>query len=78
MTKDQKEALEQGFIQVGLSVVLYLVYAILGFVSAILIGYIIPILVSVWVQGIVIILTQGLGGYFALKTLQSEDSKEAQ
>lgn len=78
LNNTQKEALEQGFIQVGLSVILYLVYAVVGFISAILIGFIIPSFIVGYIQGLVILLTQGLGGYFAIKALQSDSNSEQQ
>lgn len=77
LTKDQKDSLLQGFIQLGLSVILYLTFALLGFITAILIGFILPEIISPYIQGAVILLTQGLGGYFSIKTLQSESSVES-
>ena len=77
LTKEQKETLAQGFLQLGLSVLLYLTFALLGFITAILIGFILPEIISPYIQGIIILLNQGLGGYFFIKTLQSESSVES-
>lgn len=76
LNQGQKEALQQGFLQVGLSVILYVVFAIIGFVSAILLGYILVAPIVVYVQGIIVLLTQTLGSYLSLKTLQSGSSPE--
>ena len=75
LTREQKETLVQGFLQLGLSVLLYLTYSILGFITAILIGFILPENISPYIQGTVILLTQGLSAYFAIKTLQSDIEK---
>ena len=75
LTKDQKDSLLQGFIQLGLSVILYLTFALLGFLTAILIGFILNEVILYYIQGIIILLTQVLGGYFAIKTLQSDIEK---
>lgn len=77
LTKDERENLSKGFLQLGLSVLLYLTYSLLGFITAILIGFILPEIISPYIQGVVILLTQGLGGYFSIKTLQSESSVES-
>lgn len=76
LNQNQKEALQQGFIQVGLSVILYIIFAVVGFASAILLGYILVAPIVVYVQGIIILLTQTLGSYLSLKTLQSDSSPE--
>ena len=76
LNQGQKEALQQGFLQVGLSVILYVVFAVIGFVSAILLGYILVAPIVVYVQGIIVLLTQTLGSYLSLKTLQSGSSPE--
>ena len=73
LTKDQKDSLLQGFIQLGLSVILYLTFALLGFITAILTGFILNGIILPYVQGIIILLTQGLGGYFSIKTLISDN-----
>ena len=75
LTKEQKETLAQGFLQLGLSVLLYLTYSLLGFIIAILTGFILPEVISLYIQGIIILLTQVLGGYFAIKTLQSDNER---
>ena len=75
LTKDERENLSKGFIQLGLSVLLYLTYALLGFITAILIGFILPESISPYIQGTVILLTQCLGGYFSIKMIQSDIEK---
>ena len=75
LTKEQKETLAQGFLQLGLSVLLYLTYTLLGLITAILIGFILPEIISPYIQGTVILLTQGLAGYLSIKTLQSDIEK---
>ena len=75
LTKDERENLSKGFLQLGLSVLLYLTFALLGFITAILIGFILPEIISPYIQGVVILLTQGLAGYFSIKTLQSGTEK---
>ena len=75
LTKDERENLSKGFLQLGLSVLLYLSFSIVGFLTAILIGFILPEIISPYIQGVVILLTQGLGGYFSIKTLQSDIEK---
>lgn len=72
LTKEQKETLAQGFLQLGLSVLLYLTYAILGFITAILTGFILNSIILPYVQGIIILLTQCLAGYFVIKTLEPD------
>ncbi len=75
LTKDERENLSKGFLQLGLSVLLYLTYSILGFITAILIGFILPEIISPYIQGIIILLNQGLGGYFSIKMIQSDIEK---
>ena len=72
LTKDERENLSKGFIQLGISIILYLSFSIVGFITAILIGFILPEIISPYIQGTVILLTQILGGYFAIKTLQPD------
>ena len=73
LTKDERENLSKGFIQLGISIILYLSFSIVGFITAILIGFILPEIISPYIQGVVILLNQCLGGYFVIKTLQSSD-----
>ena len=77
LTKDERENLSKGFLQLGLSVLLYLTYSLLGCITAILIGFILPEIISPYIQGTVILLTQGLSVYFSIKTLHSESSVES-
>ena len=72
LTKDQKDSLLQGFIQLGLSVILYLTFALLGFITAILTGFILNEVILYYIQGIIILLTQFLSGYFAIKVFQTD------
>ena len=75
LTKDERENLSKGFIQLGISIILYLTFALLGFITAILIGFILPENISPYIQGTVILLNQGLSVYFSIKTLQSDIEK---
>lgn len=75
LTKDERENLSKGFIQLGLSVILYLTFALLGFITATLTGFTLNGIILPYVQGIIILLTQVLGGYFSIKTLQSDIEK---
>ena len=75
LTKEQKETLAQGFLQLGLSVLLYLTYSLLGFITATLTGFILNGIILPYVQGIIILLTQCLGGYFSIKMIQSDIEK---
>ena len=75
LTKDERENLSKGFLQLGLSVLLYLTYSLLGCLTAILIGFILTEIISPYIQGTVILLTQGLAGYLSIKTLQSDIEK---
>ena len=72
LTKDERENLSKGFIQLGISIILYLSFSIVGFITAILIGFILPEIISPYIQGVVILLTQGVGGYLSIKTLMSD------
>ena len=75
LTKEQKETLAQGFLQLGISIILYLSFSLVGFITATLTGFILNGIILPYVQGIIILLTQGLGGYFSIKTLQSDIEK---
>ena len=72
LTKDQKDSLLQGFMQLGIGIILYLSFSLVGFITAILIGFILPEIISPYIQGAVILLTQVLGGYFAIKVFQTD------
>ena len=72
LTKDERENLSKGFLLLGISIILYLSFSLVGFLTAILIGFILPESISPYVQGIIILLTQGLAGYLSIKTLQAE------
>ena len=72
LTKDERENLSKGFIQLGLSIILYLSFSFVGFITAILIGFILNEVILYYIQGIIILLTQCLAGYFTIKTLISD------
>ena len=72
LTKDERENLSKGFIQLGISIILYLSFSLVGFITAILIGFILNGIILPYVQGIIILFTQGLSGYFAIKMIQSD------
>ena len=72
LTKDERENLSKGFIQLGISIILYLSFSIVGFITAILIGFILPEIISPYIQGTVILLTQSLSGYFVIKVFQTD------
>ena len=72
LTKDQKDSLLQGFMQLGIGIILYLSFSLVGFITAILIGFILPEIISPYIQGAVILLTQVLGGYFTIKVFQTD------
>ena len=75
LTKDERENLSKGFLQLGISIILYLSFSLVGFTTAILIGFILPEIISPYIQGTVILLTQCLGGYFSIKMIQSDIEK---
>ena len=75
LTKDERENLSKGFIQLGLSVLLYLTYTLLGFITAILTGFILNEAILYYIQGIIILLTQGLSGYFVIKVFQIDNER---
>ena len=75
LTKDERENLSKGFLQLGICIILYLTFALLGFITAILTGFILPEIISPYIQGMVILFSQGLSGYFLIKTLQSDIEK---
>ena len=72
LTKDERENLSKGFIQLGISIILYLSFSIVGFITAILIGFILPEIISPYIQGTVILLTQSLSAYFVIKVFQTD------
>ena len=72
LTKDERENLSKGFIQLGISIILYLSFSIVGFITAIITGFILNEVILYYIQGIIILLTQGLGGYFAIKVFQTD------
>ena len=75
LTKEQKETLAQGFMQLGISIILYLSFSVVGFITAILTEFILPEVISPYIQGIIILLTQVLGGYFSIKVFQKTDNE---
>ena len=75
LTKDERENLSKGFIQLGISIILYLSFSIVGFITATLTGFILNSIILPYVQGIIILLTQVLGGYFVIKVFQTDIEK---
>ena len=75
LTKDERENLSKGFLQLGISIILYLSFSIVGFITAILIGFILNEAILYYIQGTVILLTQGLGAYFSIKVLLPDIEK---
>ena len=75
LTKDERENLSKGFMQLGISIILYLSFSVVGVITVILIGFILPEIISPYIQGVVILLTSGLGGYFSIKVFQKTDNE---
>jgi len=72
MNKEQKEALKQGFLQLGISAIIYLLWIVLGFVSAITLGFILQhSIILLWVQGAITIFANLTGIYFSYTFLKS-------
>lgn len=68
--------LKRSLLRVGFSVALYLIYAILGFVSVLTIGYILPTVITMWLQGVVLILSQTFGIYLSYSVLSENTIEE--
>ena len=75
LTKDERENLSKGFIQLGISIILYLSFSLVGFITATLTGFILNGTILPYIQGTIILLTQCLGGYFSIKMIQSDIEK---
>ena len=76
MNKDELKVLKQGFLQLGISAFIYILWVILGFISVITIGYILEgTIVVMWVQGAITLLSNLTGIYFAY-TFLKEDVNE--
>ena len=52
MNKDELKILKQGFLQLGISAFIYILWIILGFISVIIIGYILK-------EGLILSIIQG-------------------
>lgn len=76
MNKEQIEALRQGFLQLGITALIYLMWVVLGFISVLTIGLLLtPSIILMWVQGAIILVTNLTGIYFSYRFLM-EDSSE--
>lgn len=71
MNKEQLESLKQGFVQLGITAFIYLMWIILGLISVITIGFIIEnSVVLMWIQGAIFLCTNLTGIYLSYKFLQ--------
>ena len=78
MNKDELKVLKQGFLQLGISAFIYVMWVILGFISIIILGYILKgTLVLMWVQGSIALLSNLTGIYFSYSFLNSDDKNGA-
>lgn len=68
--------LKRSLLKVGFSVALYLIYAVLGFISVLTIGYILPTVISMWVSGFILILSQTFGIYLSYSVLSENTIEE--
>ena len=74
MNKDELRELQKGFLQLGISAFIYVLWVILGLMSVITIGYILQsTIVIMWVQGIIALLSNLTGIYFSYSFLKSDD-----
>jgi hypothetical protein len=71
MNKEKLDIFKQGFVQLGISAFIYILWVILGFISVITIGYILEgTIVVMWVQGAIALLSNITGIYLSYKFLQ--------
>lgn len=74
MNKDDLKDLQKGFLQLGISAFIYVLWVILGLMSVITIGYILQsTIVIMWVQGVIALLSNLTGIYFSYSFLKSDD-----
>ena len=74
MNKDELRELQKGFLQLGISAFIYVLWVILGLMSVITIGYILQsTIVIMWVQGAIALLSNLTGIYFSYSFLKSDD-----
>jgi len=74
MNKDELRELQKGFLQLGISAFIYVLWVILGLMSVITIGHILQsTIVIMWVQGIIALLSNLTGIYFSYSFLKSDD-----
>jgi len=74
MNKDELRELQKGFLQLGISAFIYILWVILGLISVITIGYILQsTIVIMWVQGAIALLSNLTGIYFSYSFLKSDD-----
>lgn len=74
MNKDELKELQKGFLQLGISAFIYILWVTLGLISIITIGYILQsTIVIIWVQGVIALLSNLTGIYFSYSFLKSDD-----
>jgi len=74
MNKDELKELQKGFLQLGISAFIYVLWVTLGLISIITIGYILQsTIVIMWVQGVIALLSNLTGIYFSYSFLKSDD-----
>jgi len=74
MNKDELKELQKGFLQLGISAFIYILWVTLGLISIITVGYILQsTIVIMWVQGIIALLSNLTGIYFSYSFLKSDD-----
>ena len=74
MNKDELRELQKGFLQLGISAFIYILWVILGLMSIITIEYILQsTIVVMWVQGVIALLSNLTGIYFSYSFLKSDD-----
>lgn len=74
MNKDELKELQKGFLQLGISAFIYILWVTLGLISIITIGYILQsTIVIMWVQGVIALLSNLTGIYFSYSFLKSDD-----
>ena len=77
MNKDELKILKQGFLQLGISAFIYILWIILGFISVIIIGYILKegLILSI-IQGSILLISNVTGIYFSYLFLQEGENNE--
>lgn len=76
LSNEQVKVLSQGFLQLGISVIFYVIFSVLGLIISILVGNILPDnFITIITQSIILILTQCIGLYFAVLTVKSDTTE---